>query len=124
MSKLAYSDVFSTLLPGITFLWALPTIGPIRRGITIGSALTGNIIIDFIVFLVLSYVLGHVLQFLAKYAAEPMLKKLFWKGRFLSEIFLISAYRLCGKEEFLRYVNLGERLIPKKTFALLTGSDH
>lgn len=108
MSKLAYSDVFSTLLPGITFLWALPTIGPLRRGITIDSTLTGNIIISFIVFIVLSYVLGHILQFLAKYATEPVLKKLFWKGRFLSEIFLIGAYRQCGKEELLRYVNLAE----------------
>ena len=108
MSKLTYSDVFSNLLPGIMFLWALPTIGPIRRGITIGSTLAGNTIIDFIVFIVLSYVLGHVLQFLAKYATEPMLKKLFWKGQFLSEIFLIGAYRLCGKEELLRYVNLAE----------------
>lgn len=108
MSKLTYPDVFSNLLPGIIFLWALPTIGPIRRGITIDSTLTDNTIIDFIVFIVLSYVLGHVLQFLAKYATEPMLKKLFWKGRFLSEIFLIGAYRLCGKEELLRYVNLAE----------------
>lgn len=108
MSKLTYSDVFSTLLPGIMFLWALPTIGPIRRGMTIDSTLTGNTIIDFSVFIVLSYVSGNVLQFLAKYATEPMLKKLFWKGRFLSEIFLISAYRLCGKEELLRYVSLAE----------------
>jgi len=78
------------------------------RGITIDSTLTDNTIIDFIVFIVLSYVLGHVLQFLVKYATEPMLKKFFWKGRFLSEIFLIGAYRLCGKEELLRYVNLAE----------------
>jgi len=108
MSKLTYPDILSTLLPGITFLWALPIIGPIRRGITIDSTFTGNTIIDFIVFIVLSYVLGHILQFLAKYSTEPMLKKLFWKGRFLSDIYLVGAYRLCGKEELLRYVNLAE----------------
>jgi len=106
--KLTYSDAFSNLLPGITFLWALPTIGPIRRGITIDSTLTGNTIIDLIVFIVLSYMLGHVLRFLAKYSTEPMVKKLFWKGHFLSDIFLISAYRLCAKEELLRYINFAE----------------
>jgi uncharacterized membrane protein YraQ (UPF0718 family) len=108
LSKSTYCDVLSNLLPGITFLWALPTIGPVRSGITIGSALTGNTIIDLIVFIVLSYVLGQALQFLSKYSTEPLMKKLFWKGQFFSDIFLIGAYRLCSKEELQRYVNFAE----------------
>lgn len=109
LNKLTYYDVLSDLLPGITFLWALSAIGPVRSGITIGSPLTGNILIDLIVFIALTYILGHVLQFLSKYSTEPLLKKLFWKGQLFSDIFLISAYRLCTKEELLRNVSFAER---------------
>lgn len=108
LSKSTYHDVFSNLLPGITFLWALATIGPVRSGMAIGSMLTGNTLIDFIVFIVLSYVLGHVLQFLSEYSVEPLVKKFFWKGQFFSDIFLIGAYRLCTKEELQRCVNFAE----------------
>jgi uncharacterized membrane protein YraQ (UPF0718 family) len=108
LNKLTYYDTLSDLLPGVIFLWALPTIGPVRSGITKGSVLTGNTVIDLIVFVVLSYILGHVLQFLSKYSMEPLLKKIFWKGQFFSDIFLIGAYRLCAKEELLRYVNFAE----------------
>jgi hypothetical protein len=48
------------------------------------------------------------LQFLSKYSTEPLMKKLFWKGQFFSDIFLIGAYRLCSKEELQRYVNFAE----------------
>lgn len=54
LNKLTYYDILSDLLPGITFLWALPAVGPVRSGITIGSPLTGNILIDLIVFIALS----------------------------------------------------------------------
>lgn len=108
LSKLTFYDVFSNLLPGITFLWALPAIGPVRSGIGVGSKFTGNILIDLIVFLILSYVLGYVLQFLSEYSTEPLLRKIFWKGQFFSDIFLIGAYRLCTKEELSQYINFAE----------------
>ncbi len=105
-ARLAYHGIVSNLLPGVLFLWALPVLGPKYNGIAMG--ITGNVLIDFAVFVVVSYVLGHVLEFLAKYSVQPLLKKVFWKGRFFSEIFLIGAYRLCAKEDLLRYANFAE----------------
>ncbi len=112
VGKLTFYDALSNLLPGIVFLWALPAMGPVRSGVGIGSRLTGgNILIDLIVFLVLSYVLGLVLQFLSDYSTEPLLKKIFWKGHLFSEIFLIAAYRLCTKEELSRHIHAAESIL-------------
>ncbi len=105
---LACQDTISNLLPGIVFLWSLSALGPIPSSIILAGALSGNILIDFIIFIVVSYALGHFLQFLAKYSIESLLKKAFWKGQFFSDIFLIGAYRLCTKEDLLRYANFAE----------------
>ncbi len=55
LNKLTYYDFLSDLLPGIPILWALPAVKPVRSGFTIGSPLTGNILIDLIVFIALSH---------------------------------------------------------------------
>jgi hypothetical protein len=108
LDKFTYYDTLSNLLPGIVFLWALTALGPLRNGVAVGSMMTGNVIIDPILFIVLSYVVGHILQFLSKYSVEPLLKRIFWKGQFFSDIFLVGAYRLCTKEELLRYIDFAE----------------
>ncbi|MFB3887219.1 MAG: hypothetical protein ACE144_18495 [Thermodesulfobacteriota bacterium] len=108
LGRFTFYSALSNLLPGVIFLWALPAIGPLRSGITLGSRLTGNLLIDLIVFLVLTYVLGLILQFLSELAMEPLLKNIFWKGNFFSNIFLIGAYRLCTKEELSSHIRFAE----------------
>jgi hypothetical protein len=108
LDKFSYYDTLSNLLPGVVFLWALTALGPLPKGAAVGGMMTGNVIIDPILLIVLSYVVGHVLQFLSKYSIEPILKKIFWKGQFFSDMFLVSAYRLCTKEELQRYIDFAE----------------
>ncbi len=108
LDKFSYYDTLSNLLPGIVFLWALTALGPLHKGAAVGGMMTGNVIIDPILLIVLSYVAGHVLQFLLKHSTEPILKKIFWKGQFFSDMFLVGAYRLCTKEELQRYIDFAE----------------
>ncbi len=102
----AYYGIVSNLFSGVLFLWALPVLGPTDNGIAGG--VTGNLLIDFVIFIVVSCVLGCVLEFLARYSVQPLLKKVFWKGKFFSDIFLVGAYRLSTKEELARYADFAE----------------
>ena len=108
LDQLTYYDTLSNLLPGLVFLWALSTLGPFPRD-TITLLVTGNNIVDSILLVALSYVVGHVLQFLSKYLTETLIKKIFWKGRFFSEIFLIKAFEQCPEVELSRYISFIEK---------------
>jgi len=102
LNKLSYYDTLSNLVPGIVFLWALPVVGPFPKAVT-SLILTGNTVVDSIILLALSYVVGHVLQFLSKYSIEPAIKRIFWEGNFFSEIYLIKAFDKCSKVEHQRH---------------------
>jgi hypothetical protein len=103
MDKLTYYDVLSNLLPGLVFIWALAVLGPFTKG-AFQFLLSGNTIVDSILFVALSYVAGHILQFLSRYSIEPILKRIFWKGNFFSDIFLVSAFKQCPEVELSRYI--------------------
>lgn len=107
MDKLTYYDTLSNLVPGIVFLWSLPTLGPFSSD-AILVLLSGNTIVDSILVVAVSYMVGHLLQFLSKYSIEPLVKRIFWKGQFFSDVFLVSAYKQCPEAQLSRYVSLAE----------------
>lgn len=107
ISKFTYYDIISNFIPGLTLIWGLFVLGPFSKD-TIPILLTGNTIIDPLLVLAISYVIGHALQFLSRYTIEPILKIVFWKGHFFSDIFLISDYKLCSSLEFNKYVICAE----------------
>lgn len=107
MDKFSYYDTLSNLIPGLVFLWGLSILGPFTtNGIT--PFLTGNVIVDPILLLAIAYLTGHLLQFLSKYSIEVLIKKLFWKGYYFSEIFLVAAFEKCSKIELDRYISFAE----------------
>ena len=108
MSKFTYYDVISNLLPGLVLIWALPILGPLGSSI-IPIILTGNTIIDPILLIAICYVIGHVIQFFSKYSIEPLLKKMYWKREFYSDIFLISSFKQCSQIELSRYISCIEK---------------
>jgi hypothetical protein len=107
MDKLTYYDLLANLLPGVIFLWAVSVLGPIGDG-DILLLLTSNTIIDSILFISLSYVVGHLIQFLSKYTVEPFIKWTFWNGHFFSDIFLIGALKKCSEVELKKYISFAE----------------
>ena len=107
IDSFTYYDTLSNLVPGLTFLWALYTIGPFPEGVFL-LLVTGNSIVDSILMLALAYVVGHVLQFLSRCSVEPLLKRIFWKGEFFSDIFLVETSKQCSKVELSRYISFAE----------------
>jgi hypothetical protein len=108
MDQFSYYDTISYLLPGLIFLWALSIFGPFpTNGLSL--ILTGNTIIDPILLLATSYLVGHVLQFLSKHSLAILMNRLFWNGHYFSEIFLISSCQKCNEIEQNRFLSFAEK---------------
>lgn len=107
MDKLTYYDTIANLIPGIVLL------GLIRFhisiiGLNVDFSFLENVFIGSVIFIVFCYVLGHVIQFLSKYSVEIIIKGLFWKGKFFSDIFLIKDFKNCPESEFSKYVQYAD----------------
>jgi hypothetical protein len=107
MDKLTYYDTLSNLVPGLVLVWCFAVLGPGSQG-AIPGFLTGNDIVDAVLLIAVSFVLGHTLQFLSKCSIEPLLKHLFWGGQFFSDIFLIAASKRCPEVELARYISFAQ----------------
>ena len=117
MDKFSYYDTLSNIIPGLLLIWALSILGPFRNS-GLSYILTGNPLVDPILLLAISFVIGHILQFFSKYSIEILVKKVFWKGYMFSEIFLISSYNYCNKTELTRYLDFSEKELKISTASL------
>jgi hypothetical protein len=100
MENFTYYDTLSNIIPGTIFLWGIFFFGPSGDPTGLSVIFTGNQIVDPILFLIIAYFVGHILQFLSKFIIEPIVKKIFWKGHFFSEIFLVQCYNYAGDSLF------------------------
>jgi hypothetical protein len=104
IDKFTYYDAISNLIPGLLLVWALPILGPIPKDEFL-ILFTGNPILDPIMVLALSYVIGHMLQFISKYTIEIAIMRTYWKGDLFPAVFLIRGYNLCSPIELSRYIS-------------------
>ncbi len=121
MDKLSYFDVLGNLIPGIVAIWGLSVILPDSQQ-DISAIFARSPIVDPIVYLALAFVAGSLIQFLSRTTLEPVLKRVYWHGRFFSETFLVRAMGHLSEAEhagFLlsAHVRLG---FAKKTLAPLS----
>lgn len=107
INRFTYYDVISDLLPGLVLVWALPILGPFDKS-SIPILLTGNTIVDPILLAAICYVIGQFLQFFSKYSIEPLLKNVYWEGKFFSDIFLIPSFKRCSHMERSRFILCAE----------------
>lgn len=108
MENFTYYDTLSNVIPGTIFLWGIFFFGPTADPTGLSVIFTGNPIVDPILFLIIAYFVGHILQFFSKFIIEPLIKKIFWKGHFFSEIFLIHSYNLAGNSLFDKIISYAE----------------
>ena len=91
MSKFSYFDFIAYIVPGALLLGVL--------SLLVGSSsfirISGNAAIDTLLFAVISFVIGGFIHQLSNHLIEPLVKRLFWNGKFYSEIYLVKRYGLC-----------------------------
>lgn len=91
MNKFTYFDFIAYIVPGTLLLAAISSLT--RSGGFI--LITSNTAIDTLLFLVISFVIGALSHQLSRYSVEPLIKQVFWHGRFYSDIYLVKHYQLC-----------------------------
>jgi hypothetical protein len=125
MVDFSYYDTLSNLIPGCIFLWGLSFFGPLANGTGLLIFLTGNEIVDTVLFLIVAYFVGHVLQFFSKLIIEPLIKKTFWEGHFFSEIFLLGPMKKIEPELLVNVINYAEKNLnlPRDKLTLLNDNE-
>lgn len=107
MEKFSYYDTIADLIPGIVSIWAFSFLGPFKD-IDYSLLLTNNQIIDAVLFISISFIIGHIIKFISKCTVEPLLKFIFWKCKFFSEIYLIKSLEFCPQIELHNIYSLAE----------------
>jgi hypothetical protein len=88
--KFNYYDFIANIIPGMFLVWIINSL--------VGyNFLFGNVITDSLIFIVLSYILGLMIQFFSKYLIESLVKFIFWKNCFFSEISLIKSSKMLNE---------------------------
>lgn len=90
-NKFTYFDFIAYIVPGSLLLGVLSLV----LGSNAFLRLSDNPAIDTLIFLIMSFVIGGFFHQLSRYFVEPVIKHIFWKGRFYSEIYLVSKYGRC-----------------------------
>lgn len=109
MVNFSYYDTISNLIPGCIFLWGISFFGPLNTESGILSILTGNDIVDVVLFLVVAFFVGHIIQFFSKKIVEPMIKKIFWDGHFYSELVLLKPMKKIEPELYENVINYAKQ---------------
>ena len=91
INRFTYFDFIVNIVPGALSLGVI--------SLLVGSSnfilITSNPAIDTLLFLVTSFTVGAFLHQLSNHTVEPLVKRLFWHGKFYSEVFLVKKYGMC-----------------------------
>ncbi len=98
--KFSYYDFISNIVPGFYLAWAL------NNAFNIQNFLFGNVVTESLTLIILVYILGQIIQFISKFTIEPLIKIIYWKGTFFSNIFMIKEANLCPEIIKKRYLNI------------------
>ncbi len=76
---------------------------------------TQNIVTDSLSFIVLAFVIGHLIQFRSKEKTEKTIKNKYWSGSFVSNLFLVKGNRFCPEYDRQRYIQILQEHLGLKT---------
>ncbi len=98
--EFSYYDFISNIVPGFFLAWALNNVFDLE------NLLLGNAAAESLTLIILAYMLGQIIQFLSKYTVELLIKRIFWKGTFYSNIYLMKAAGKCSEKAREKYLNI------------------
>lgn len=86
--RFSYFDFICYFIPGTLLLWVIVSFS---EGFGVAQILsTTNTLTDVISFVVLAFIVGHLVQASEKSVLEKKIKQKYWNGVFFSEIFLLK----------------------------------
>lgn len=106
MNKFTYFDFIVHIVPGALLLATVSLL----VGSTSFILITGNAAIDTLLFVIISFTIGAFFHQLSNHSVEPLVKWLFWHGKFYSEIYLVKRYGLCRDPLRTQIINTAESL--------------
>ena len=105
--KFSYFDFICYFIPGTLLLWAIISFLKGLGVVQIFSAT--NTLTDTISFVILAFIVGHLVQAGAKSRLEKNIKERYWNGAFVSEIFLLRGNRLCNEIDREKFIDLATK---------------
>lgn len=105
--KFSYFDFICYFIPGTLLLWAIVSFLKGLGVVQIFSAT--NTLTDTISFVILAFIVGHLVQAGAKFRLEKKIKQKYWNGAFFSEIFLLKGNRLCNEIDREKFIDLAAK---------------
>lgn len=91
MGRFTYFDFIAYVVPGALIIGTISLL----VGADKFPLITRNPAIDTLLFLILSFTIGAFFHQLSRYSVESLIRRLFWHGRFYSDIYLVNHYGLC-----------------------------
>lgn len=91
MNRFTYFDFIAYIVPGALLLSTIALVLDLDDF----PLITKNPAIDTLLFLIISFTVGALFHQLSRYSVEPLVKRLFWYGKFYSAIYLVKRYDLC-----------------------------
>ncbi len=104
--RLSYYDFLADFVPGTLFIVLVYFIAAETQVKVVLPSL--NVLSDSLVFVVLAFVAGHFIQYFSKYTIEQIGKKVFWKGFFFSQWFLVQGSGFCPDFQRDHYVKVAK----------------
>lgn len=104
--RLSYYDFLADFVPGVLFI-ALAYLIAIETEVKV-TLPSLNVFSDSLVFVVLAFVAGHFIQYFSKYTIEQLGKKVFWRGFFFSQWFLVQGSGFCPDFQRQHYVKVAK----------------
>jgi hypothetical protein len=101
--KFTYFDFLMYVLPGTVILSGL-LVGWAIAGGEVPTLLGDSGLFASVVFILAAFVLGHFVQTVAHSLPEKLLKRLFWAGRYPSQILFFKGHRLVSGTERERHI--------------------
>ena len=104
--KFSYFDFIAYFVPGTVLLWSISV--ALKGAQSLERIGLGNVITDSLVFIVLAFVAGHLVQSISKKFLEGLLKRIYWSGAFVSEQCLIKGNPFFSEFKREQYIQIAK----------------
>jgi len=111
--KFTYFDFLAYFIPGTMLLWVCMVVAGNLEVLSVLE--TGNAFAESLAFIVLAFVVGHLIQFRSKQRTEKTIKRKYWSNSFVSSQFLIKGNQFCVEPNRQRYIQLLQKHLGLKS---------